>query len=102
MLFPPIAHAANPPETWQVVKVAARCWALQTVSGVTLETYGTRLGAIQARTSGFLVKLYEEERRWYAGESVPHHRPFAEVAAEASTQRAWAAAEVAYAAGVQA
>jgi hypothetical protein len=74
----PQEHAANPPETWVVVKRGPRSWAL-TLNGDTtavLDRFETKRAAEQARTEGFLVRLYRQEARWYAGEPVPGWRPY--------------------------
>lgn len=76
----PEAHNANPPSTWRPVKLTARSWALRDARGVTLDTFPTRAAAIEATRSGTLVSMWERERRWYAGESVPGWRPCADVA----------------------
>lgn len=73
----PQEHAANPPSSWVVVRQGRR-YALQTASGVTLDTFERAGHASDARTSGHLVTLYDKERRWYAGENVAGWRPYAE------------------------
>jgi hypothetical protein len=84
----PDEHAANPPETWRAVKVAGRCWHLDTAGGVTLGgRYETRRAAEADKVSGFYVRLYEEERRWYAGEPVTGWRPYADIVAERERRR---------------
>lgn len=74
----PERHTANPPATWAVVKHAPRSWAL-TLAGdpdAVLGLFPTRQAAEQARREGFLVRLYRDEGRWFAGESVPGWRPY--------------------------
>ena len=78
----PEEHAANPPQSWQVVKAAPRLWHLQTTGGTTLDSFTTRHAAETARDQSWLVTLYEEERRWYAGERVNGRRPWADVLAD--------------------
>lgn len=73
-LFMKEDHAANPPETWQVRKVAERRWELF-VPIYGLETFPTKKAAEAAKVSGFLVNLYEKERRYYAGQDVPGWKP---------------------------
>jgi len=75
MLFKPEDHANNPPETWQVVKVAERCWHLRTKDGGTLDSQPTKKAAEALKVEGFYVNLYEKERRYYAGEDVPGWKP---------------------------
>lgn len=89
MLFSgPEAHAANPPDSWVVVKVVDRCWHLRTKDGGVLETRTTRRAAEECRTSGFVAELYEKERRWFAGENVHPWRPWAEIEAERAAREA--------------
>ena len=89
-LFPgPEQHAANPPTTWTVER-AGRRWSLR-VAGFELSRYDTRGAAEAARTSGQWAELYENERRWYAGELIPHWKPYAECTAEAARLAAWRA-----------
>ena len=78
----PEEHAANPPESWQAVKVAAGCWHLTTAAGVALGgSYKTRKAVEADKTSGFFVNLYRQEARWYAGEAVTGWKPYADVVA---------------------
>jgi len=74
----PEQHAANPPESWRVVKVAERTWRLTDTEGVTLDTCTTRRAAELAKVKGFWVNLYEKERRWLAGELVAGWKPYVE------------------------
>ena len=75
----PEEHAANPPATWQITG-KGRYWHLRTASGGTLDSFGTKRAAEDARTSGFLVEMYEDETRWYRGESVRNWVPYRELA----------------------
>lgn len=79
MLFSPEEHPANPPESWTVTKVAERAWQLRTAAGDVLEQVPTRHEAEALKTSGHLVRLYRDEARWMAGETVANWRPFADV-----------------------
>lgn len=84
-LFPnPETHASNPPDSWQVHKLAERNWALTTQSGDRLETgLRTRREAEELRSTGFYVSLYNDESRWYAGLPTSRPwRPYADVLAE--------------------
>ena len=72
-------HAENPPESWRVVKTGRR-YALQTASGITLDTFERKGHAEDARSTGFVAKLYADETRWYAGESVNGWKPYGECA----------------------
>lgn len=79
----PLTHAANPPESWSVVKLGERQWVLTTASGIgTLGAFKTRRAAYEAKRSGFLFNLYNDETRWYAGESVRNWKPYAQCSAE--------------------
>jgi hypothetical protein len=78
----PEEHAANPPETWEAVKVGDRAWHLRTKDGVTLAYCKTKREAEALKVEGSEVRLYELERRWYAGERIPGWRTYAAVVAE--------------------
>lgn len=71
----PVEHAANPPQTWEVVKVGERLWHL-VAAGAVLTSEKTRREAKRARTEGFYVNLYEKERKQFAGESVDGWKPY--------------------------
>jgi hypothetical protein len=75
----PEDHAANPPETWKVVKVTKRLWRLTTKDGIGIASYPRQSDAESATTSGFYVDLYAKETRWYAGEQVDGWKPYTEV-----------------------
>lgn len=81
MFSGPEEHATNPPESWVVVKVAGR-WRLQTADGGHLDGFRTKREAEEAKVSGFLSRLYYDEKHWYAGGHVAHWKPYAEVLAE--------------------
>lgn len=76
MFSNPVEHAANAPETWSVVKLAPQAWALVTSDGTELDRFRAKYAAEQARVSGHLVRLYQDETRWYAGESVRGWKPY--------------------------
>lgn len=76
----PNEHAANPPETWRVIKVGERAWRVVTTGGTVLEYATTRKRAHELIESGHMRRLYDRETRWYAGESIPGWKPYAEVA----------------------
>lgn len=78
-LFTAADHADNPPSSWRVVKVADGRWHLQTKDGATLESCTTRAKAEGLKTSGYFVTMYDKEARWYAGESIPGWRDYAEL-----------------------
>ena len=82
MYLPPEEHAANPPETWRVVKAVERCWHVTDRRGVTLSTHTTRRDALAEIEHGFSRRLYDDEGRWMAGEPVRNWRSFAEIVAE--------------------
>ena len=82
----PIEHAANPPETWRIVRVAARDYAMRTATGEgTLE----RFERLRDAEAALVLKntpahrLYATEAEWYAGKpSDPRFRPYVDVLAE--------------------
>lgn len=84
----PADHAADPPAAWQVVKAAERCWHLDSSRGGTIDTFTTRKAAEAARTGGHAARLYEQEGRWFAGQTPAGWRPYAEVAAERECRQA--------------
>jgi hypothetical protein len=75
-------HDADPPSVWQVVKVADRCWHLDSSLGGTIGSYTARKAAEAGRETGPWVGLWEKEGRWMRGEPVPGWRPYAEVKAQ--------------------
>ena len=78
----PELHDADPPEKWQVEKVADRCWHLTSSLGYTIASYPAKKAAEADKVTGFYVNLYEKEGRWFRGEPVATWRPYADVAAE--------------------
>lgn len=81
----PAEHAANPPQSWRVSRVAVGTryrWNLSTATGILLDSYPTKTRADEAKQSGFLADLYAREARWYAGEPVAQWKPYAQVKAE--------------------
>lgn len=84
----PEEHAANGPDTWRVEKVRDGLWAILTahgdpqLAGDRLETYPTRKSAMVGLEDGWAAGLWEKERRWYAGESIPGWKTWAECKAE--------------------
>ena len=71
----PEEHAANPPETWIVVKASERNWHLRAQTGATLHRGTTKRECEYAREVGFIRNLYDKETRWYAGEPIPGWKP---------------------------
>ena len=52
---------ANPPESWEVVKVMDRIWHLRpTGAEYCLGSYPTRKAALADRSSGFYVNLWNK------------------------------------------
>lgn len=84
----PEEHAANPPETWKVEKGAERLWHLKTKDGGVLDSFPTKTQAEQNRTTGFSAKLYEDERKWYAGEKRPGYKTWEQVKGEQESLKA--------------
>lgn len=82
----PEQHAANPPETWQIVRIPtgsrARFALKISADQPHPETFATRGEAERERDKGYTRRLYEDEARWYAGEPVRGWRPWAEVKAD--------------------
>ena len=78
----PEDNAANPPETWTVVKAAERVWNLIDQNGTVLDSKTTKRDAEALKTSGFIFKLYHQEAAWYAGVTPPGHRTWADCKAE--------------------
>lgn len=74
----PTEHAENPPDTWTVRKHGQR-WELCTKDGGTLDSFPRKLDAEAERVGGHLARLYADETRWYAGESVHNWIPYAEL-----------------------
>ena len=76
----PEEHAANPPETWEVVKVAEGRWTLRPAGAdYYFETYPTRRAAVEDTQSGPYVRLYRQEADWYAGKPVAGWKPYREL-----------------------
>lgn len=78
MFAGPDEHAANPPETWKVVK-SGRAWHLITMTGDVLDYFVRQSDAVAAIEEGPIRRLYDDETRWYAGESVRGWKPWADV-----------------------
>lgn len=89
----PEQHAANPPESWRVTRVQQGSrvrWQVRihTDSTYPAESFSTKREAmLSIRPEGRFGKLYEDARRYFAGEPVEggvyrHCRPWAAVVAE--------------------
>jgi hypothetical protein len=79
MLFSPQDHPLNPPSSWDVRKADTGhgvTWYLVDAYGNVMDRYKTRKAAEADKVSGPLVKLYDQERRWYAGEAVAGWKPY--------------------------
>lgn len=84
----PELHAANPPESWEIRRIArgrsvTYCIIIQ-AGGNPVDTFGTRRDAEStvSNPDSWLRRMYEKERRWYAGESIPGWEPFDRAAHE--------------------
>lgn len=77
----PEEHAANPPSTWNVVKVGSR-WALRTTPDQTFETYRSRKAAEADKVEGHWTCAYAEDGRWYAGDTPAGWKSWEECKAE--------------------
>lgn len=88
MFSGPEEHAANGPDTWAIEKDKAanarNRWAVLDASGRTLDSYATKRDATQSRTDGVLRTAYDDDTRWYAGETLPGRRDHAAIIAEAA------------------
>jgi hypothetical protein len=71
----PEEHAANGPETWTITG-SGRNWWLRTKDGDRLSSHRSKREATYAREIGWTVKLYRDEGRWFAGESVNGWKPY--------------------------
>lgn len=69
MFTTPEQHAANPPETWQVIRRSKRSWATVTQNGDVIEYHERKKDAEESLTSGPMHRLYQQEKRWYAGDT---------------------------------
>lgn len=81
----PTEHDADPPSAWTVSKSGSR-WALVSSTGVTMDTFTTKRAAIEAKSSGFYVNLYNTETAWFAGLPVRGLKSYAECLAERTRQ----------------
>jgi hypothetical protein len=77
MLFGKDRHQENHPTTWKIQR-RGRKFHIVTKDGVSLDSFTTRRAAEKASQSGWLIDLYDKETRWFAGESVPGWRSYAE------------------------
>lgn len=78
----PETLAANPPESWRVVKRGERMWDLRIESGHEwpAETFETRRAATAERNdpASRTRRAVEQERRWMAGETPYGWKSYAE------------------------
>jgi hypothetical protein len=85
--------AANPPETWRVVRRAERLWHLLTDSShdCPAETFTTRRAAEAERDdpNSRLRRAVEQERRWMAGETPVGWKTYEQCKAERERIAAW-------------
>lgn len=83
MFSGPEEHAANGPETWQIVRQRANMWQLTTGEGTVLQTFQRRYEAREAKDSdqSWWRRQWRTEADWYAGEHVPGWRNWADVLA---------------------
>lgn len=87
--------AANPPESWRVVKRAERLWHLLIDTGheCPAETFTTRHAALAERDqpTSRLRRAVEQERRWMAGETPAGWKTYAECLADRQRDEAYQA-----------
>lgn len=69
-------NADNAPSTWRVVR-SGRHYHLTDKAGHVLESFDRKYKAVAARESGFYFDLWNKERRWFAGETIPGWKPYA-------------------------
>ncbi len=76
----PEEHAANPPETWRIVKAAERVWNVCPKDSDDVITSCKRKIDAEMLKEPFswLYAAYAKEGRWYAGENISGWRPYAE------------------------
>lgn len=88
--------AANPPESWRVIKRAERLWDLliDTSHEYPAETFTTQRDAIAERDNpqSRLRRAVEQERRWMLGETPASWRTYAECVAARCRNDAYQAA----------
>lgn len=73
--------AANPPETWRVIKRGERRWGLfLDSSAYPAELFRTQREALAERDdpTSYTRRMVEQERRWHAGETPPGWKTYAE------------------------
>ena len=91
----PEALAANPPETWRVVKRGERLWGLHidTSYDGPAETFRTRNLATAERDNprSYTRRAVEQERLWYAGTTPNGWKSYAECLAARERNAAWQA-----------
>jgi hypothetical protein len=91
----PEALAANPPESWRVVKRDERLWHLLIDSSheYPAETFTTRRAALAERDdpNSRLRREVERERRWMAGEPISGWKTYAECLADRQRNEAYQA-----------
>ena len=82
----PEQHAKNPPSTWTVQREQVGShvsWFMQDAEGNQIgHRFSTKKAATAALTDGHEARLWEKERRWYAGENVHPWKPWSVVKAE--------------------
>lgn len=100
----PEALAANPPESWRVVKRGERLWGLfiDSSNEHPAETFSTKRKALAERdfASSRLRRAVEQERLWYAGVTPAGWKSWEECKAEQERASARFRARLALAAGV--
>lgn len=86
-------HAANAPETWEVIKLAEKLWALR-ANGVTFQTYQTRKAAEADKVDGPYARQYAKEGKWMAGVTPAGWKPYSVILEERARHAAWLAKKV--------
>jgi hypothetical protein len=76
--------------TWKVVRAGTRHWTHATAAGVVIGgRYDRKRDAEAALFTSSYARLWDQERRWYAGEPIDNWRPYAELLAERQASDAW-------------
>ncbi len=88
--------AANPPESWRVIKRGERSWGLHIDPSYEhpVETFTTKREALEARDNptSYIRRAVESERLWYEGVTPAGHNSYAECLAKRAKNDAWQAA----------
>jgi len=76
MFTTPEQHAANPPSTWKVIRRTKTSWATVTKDGDVIEYHERKRDADESLTEGRMFRLYQQEGRWFAGDTPTGWTPY--------------------------